>query len=91
MAAICLIAIEIFQLWRRIKRRGKKMDDKARAQLVARSAASFAARRLAVIEEAIATRGLRPDSAAELWRARAVVAETRERLAALSVAPCAAI
>lgn len=60
------------------------MDDTAKDQLVARSAAKLAARRLAVIEETIANFGLRPDSAAELWKARALVAETRERLAVLA-------
>jgi hypothetical protein len=66
------------------------MDDIARNQLVAGSAAKFAARRLAVIEETIANRGLRPDFAAELWKARAAVAETQERLAAAPPvsAPC---
>jgi hypothetical protein len=42
--------------------------------MVARSAAKLAARQLAIVEQEIAERGLRPESARALWHWRRVVA-----------------
>jgi hypothetical protein len=56
------------------------MDQAFGDQLAAEDAANEATQRLAAIEAVIAKHGLRPDSAAELWRAREAVAETQSHV-----------
>jgi hypothetical protein len=50
------------------------MNDAEKDEIVARSAVAFTARRLARIEASIAVKGLRPESAADLWLARRTAA-----------------
>jgi len=50
------------------------MDEAEKDEIVARSAVVFTARRLARIEASIAEKGLRPESAADLWLARRTAA-----------------
>jgi hypothetical protein len=50
------------------------MDEAEKHEIVARSAVAFTARRLAKIKASIAEKGLRPESAADLWLARRTAA-----------------
>jgi hypothetical protein len=58
------------------------MDPDSRQRLIARSAARLAAKQLARVEQAIAERGLRPESARLLWHWRGVLADLGSRLEA---------
>jgi len=50
------------------------MDEAEKDVVIARSAVTFTTRRLARIEASIAEKGLRPESAADLWLARRAAA-----------------
>jgi len=50
------------------------MDEAEKDEIVSCSAVAFTARRLAKIEASIAEKGLRPESAADLWLARRAAA-----------------
>jgi len=50
------------------------MDEAEKDVVIARSAVAFTTRRLARIEASIAEKGLRPESAADLWLARRTAA-----------------
>jgi hypothetical protein len=56
------------------------MDDAEKDEIISRSAVAFTARRLARIEASIAEKGLRPESAADLWLARRAAAHALARL-----------
>jgi len=50
------------------------MEEAEKDVVIARSAVAFTTRRLARIEASIAEKGLRPESAADLWLARRTAA-----------------
>jgi len=50
------------------------MDEAEKDVVIARSAVAFTTRRLARIEASIAEKGLRPESAADLWLAQRAAA-----------------